>query len=101
MARLRRLFLNLASLAALAATASCGQDTSPTVNIDVIGNAADPFESGARLSPAGQLVRGATADGLVGFDEQGRVIPALADRWIIARCEDEKTDHLTVYQCHR
>ena len=84
MARLRRLYLHLASFAALAATAGCGQDSSPVVNIDVIGTSGDPFESGARLSPAGQLVRSATADGLVGFDEQGRVIPALADRWIIA-----------------
>ncbi len=84
MARPRRLLLTLASLAAIAATASCGQNGSPTVNIDVIGQQGDLFESGARLSPGGQLVRSATADGLVGFDEQGRVIPALADRWIVA-----------------
>lgn len=84
MARMRRLILNLASLAAIAATGSCGQNTSPTVNIDVIGDSADPFQGGARLGLGGQLVRAATTDGLVAFDEQGRVIPALADRWIVA-----------------
>src|SRR6478609_9320576 len=29
------------------------------------------------------LVVAATSDGLVAFDEQGQVIPALADRWIV------------------
>lgn len=30
-----------------------------------------------------QAVRSATAEGFVGLDEQGRVVPALADRWIV------------------
>lgn len=68
----------------MAVTAGCGQDNSSVVNIDVIGEQGDPFENGTRLSLSGQLVRAATADGLVGFDEQGRVIPALADSWIVA-----------------
>lgn len=34
-------------------------------------------------SLADQLTRAATAQGLVAFDEQGRVVPALADRWIV------------------
>jgi hypothetical protein len=38
---------------------------------------------GARLGPAAQLVRAATVEGLVGFDAEGRVVPALADRWIV------------------
>lgn len=49
----------------------------------VVGEPQDAFQSGIRLSTAGQLVRAATAEGLVAFDEQGRVIPALADRWIV------------------
>jgi ABC-type transport system substrate-binding protein len=34
-------------------------------------------------SNAGQLLRGAVADGLVALDAQGQVVPALADRWIV------------------
>lgn len=29
------------------------------------------------------MLRSATVEGLVGFDQQGRVVPALADRWIV------------------
>jgi len=64
-------------------TAGCGGESAPSTAIDVIGATEDPFETGVRLSHAGQLVRAATAEGLVGLDEQGRVIPALADRWIV------------------
>lgn len=49
----------------------------------MIGDPGSPFAGGARLPLAAQLVRSATAEGLVGFDERGRVIPALADRWIV------------------
>lgn len=52
------------------------------VTVAVIGGL--PGSKGA--SPTGypaQLVRGATAEGLVAFDELGRVVPALADRWIV------------------
>lgn len=35
-------------------------------------------ERGAALT-----IRSATVEGLVGLDEQGRVVPALADRWIV------------------
>lgn len=78
-----RLLAPLASLATLALLAGCGTKDDATVDIDVIGAPDDPFESGLRLSLAGQLVRAATSEGLVSFDEQGRVIPALADRWIV------------------
>lgn len=30
-----------------------------------------------------QAIRGATAEGLVGFDAEGQIVPALADRWIV------------------
>ena len=49
----------------------------------MIGDPGSPFSSGPRLPVAAQLVRSATAEGLVAFDDQGRVIPALADRWIV------------------
>ena len=70
-------------LCAAAAVAGCQGKSAAVVDVDVIGTEAAPFESGVRLSPAGQLVRAATSEGLVTLDEQGRVIPALADRWII------------------
>ncbi len=35
------------------------------------------------LSPTSAYVRGATAQGLVAFDAQGRVVPAMAARWIV------------------
>ncbi|MBU6269414.1 MAG: ABC transporter substrate-binding protein [Sphingomonadales bacterium] len=66
------------------AVASCHRGDDGGVRVAVIGDPASPFETGARLSPAAQLVRGATVEGLVAFDEEGRVVPALADRWIVA-----------------
>lgn len=67
----------------LAALAGCGKGNDGELRVAVIGTKAALGESGARLSPAAQLLRGATVEGLVGFDEQGRVVPAMADRWII------------------
>lgn len=59
-----------------------GDDDRP-VEVAVIGPSAGAFASGPRLAPAAQFLRGATIEGLVGFDEQGQVVPALADRWIV------------------
>ncbi|WP_284123712.1 ABC transporter substrate-binding protein [Parerythrobacter aestuarii] len=53
------------------------------VSVAVIGDKDDPFESGNRLSYAGQLVREATSEGLVAMDETGEVVPAIAERWIV------------------
>ena len=39
---------------------------------------------GTRLNYASSTMRAAMAKGLVGLDEQGRVVPALAARWIIS-----------------
>lgn len=67
----------------LAMLAACGSDRNATLDVVAIGDAASPFESGARLSTAAQLLRGATAQGLVALDQQGQVVPGLADRWIV------------------
>lgn len=67
----------------LALISGCGGDSDRAVEVVVLGDPGSPFVTGARLSPAAELVRSATAEGLVGFDEQGRAIPALADRWIV------------------
>jgi peptide/nickel transport system substrate-binding protein/oligopeptide transport system substrate-binding protein len=75
--------VRLGALAALLALSGCSQTSDSAVKVQVIGASTSPFEQGARLSPAAQLVRSATAEGLVGFDAEGRIIPALADRWIV------------------
>lgn len=79
---LRSVFMSLSAMAVLFAAGCAGGDND-TVPIAVIGSAGAPFESGGNLPFAGKLVRGATFEGLTGFDQEGRVIPALADRWII------------------
>lgn len=65
------------------ALAACGREDDRAVEVTVIGEPSAPFATGPRLPLAAQLVRAASAEGLVGFDEQGRVIPAIADRWIV------------------
>jgi len=80
MASRLRLFPVLATALMLS---GCGSGGSQSLDIDVIGRPESPFETGQRLADAGPLVRSATADGLVGFDGGGRVIPAMADRWIV------------------
>ena len=73
----------LAACLALCALEGCAEKAAPTVDFDVVGEDGDPFETGPHLSSAAQLVLAATGEGLVTLDEQGRVIPAVADRWIV------------------
>lgn len=79
----RRLLSTLSGLALALPLAGCDNASDRAVQVAVIGEANSPFVAGGRLPLAAQLVRSATAEGLVGFDERGRVIPALADRWIV------------------
>lgn len=72
----------LALLATLLLASCSGYDNS-ALDVAVVGGPAHPLEEGTRLAPADQLLRAATAEGLVAFDDAGRVIPALADRWIV------------------
>lgn len=65
------------------ALGGCFGDDDRAVQVAVIGPSAAAFAPGPRLPVAAQLFRAATVEGLVGFDEQGRVAPALADRWIV------------------
>jgi len=67
---------------ALLAT-SCGRDGGGALEVAIIGSPQDLFDQGARLSVAGQHVRAATVEGLVGLDAEGQVTTALADRWIV------------------
>ncbi|MCW1383141.1 ABC transporter substrate-binding protein [Novosphingobium sp. KCTC 2891] len=61
----------------------CGRGKEGPLPVALVGDE-DSFQlAGARLSPAAQQLRAATVEGLVGFDSEGRVVPALADRWIV------------------
>lgn len=73
----------LAALVPTGLLSACAGDKDEPLGIVAIGAPSSPFEKGVRLSPAARLVRGATMEGLVGFDEQGQIVPALADRWIV------------------
>jgi peptide/nickel transport system substrate-binding protein/oligopeptide transport system substrate-binding protein len=76
--------LALLSLAALPlALGGCLGGDDRAVRVLVIGDPGSVFAGGPRLPLAAQVLRGASAEGLVGFDEEGRVAPALADRWIV------------------
>lgn len=77
---LRQLFLCLAGALLLT---SCDRTDSSRIDVVVIGEPEDPFQEDGTSNPAARLVRASTAEGLVAFDEQGRVVPALADRWIV------------------
>jgi peptide/nickel transport system substrate-binding protein/oligopeptide transport system substrate-binding protein len=61
----------------------CGSRHDRPLQVDMIGAPAALFQADGQPEGPARLLRSATAEGLVGFDEQGRVIPALADRWIV------------------
>ncbi|QUL37503.1 ABC transporter substrate-binding protein [Erythrobacter sp. JK5] len=73
-------------LPALAAVfvAACGPsgDNGP-VEVAIVGQPENLFETGVRLSPAAQHIRGATVEGLVALDPAGQIVPAIAERWIV------------------
>ena len=54
------------------------------LRVDVIEDSPREISVGhIPLSPASAYLRNATAQGLVAFDAEGRVVPALASRWIV------------------
>jgi len=63
----------------------CGPDRSEgPVDVVIIGEPNSLFQQGIRLSVGAQHVRAATMEGLVALDPAGRIVPAIAERWIIA-----------------
>ena len=64
----------------IALLAACGRGDDRPLEVAVIAEAGI---TSARLPYGARLIRAATVEGLVGFDERGRVIPALADSWIV------------------
>lgn len=73
----------LVLLPLLTVLAACGRGGDRAVEVAVIGTPRDLFATGDRLAPPGELVRAATTQGLVRFDEFGQVVPGLAERWIV------------------
>ena len=63
--------------------AGCSLHDQRDIRILVVDDHAAPFATHGRLPLAAQLVRAATTEGLVTLDAQGRISPALADRWIV------------------
>lgn len=65
------------------ALAACSSGNESALEVAVVQGA--PGEEGSEelTGLSARLARAATVEGLVAFDEQGRVIPALADRWIV------------------
>ena len=81
MASFRRIILALAFALPLA---SCSlSNDAGVIDVAFIGDPDAMFADGLRLSPAAQQVRAATSQGLVRLDENGEVVPGLAERWIV------------------
>ena len=79
---IRRSILTMVAAATLAAC-SQGVDNS-RVEVDIIEDRPRAFAIGTMpLDLGSAYVRAATAQGLVSFDTKGRVVPALANRWIV------------------
>jgi ABC-type oligopeptide transport system substrate-binding subunit len=73
----------LAMLFALTLAACGPRIDNDRLRVDVIENAPRPMAvNRLPLTQASAYLRGATAQGLVGFDAEGRVVPALGARWI-------------------
>ncbi|MFM6931011.1 MAG: ABC transporter substrate-binding protein [Novosphingobium sp.] len=79
----RPVLLHFFICAALAGLSACTSSDEDEIPVAIIADAGNLAETGVRLSDAGRMVRAATTEGLVAFDAEGRVVPALADRWIV------------------
>jgi ABC-type oligopeptide transport system substrate-binding subunit len=73
------------ALLAVATLTACAQGVDNTrIRVDVIEDRPRPFAIGAIPLPVSSAyLRSATAQGLVTFDVNGRIVPALANRWIV------------------
>ncbi|WP_340588588.1 ABC transporter substrate-binding protein [Erythrobacter alti] len=60
----------------------CGSGNDGTLEVALIGSEDVVFSDGIRLSAGAQYVRAATDSGLVSLNENGDVIPALAETWL-------------------
>ena len=77
-------FVRLIALALLVMPlASCFGTGDRPVQVVAIGDPQSLFSADPRMPYAARMLRAATVEGLVGFDEKGNAVPALADRWIV------------------
>lgn len=65
------------------ALAGCSGSAGDEVPVGIIASPETVYADGLALAPAAGTYRAAIADGLVGFDEDARVVPALAESWIV------------------
>lgn len=80
---LRKFALGFACLVSATALAGCDRGGDGALEVAVIAEPDDLLDRGARLGQAAQMIQAATAPGLVALDEQGQVVPAIAERWIV------------------
>lgn len=78
-----RLSGKFALIFALLSLAACGSGRENALPVAVIGSLQGGKDASGRLGYPAQLIRAATAEGLVALDAEGNVVPALADRWIV------------------
>lgn len=73
------------ALLVLTAVTGCSEGVDNTrIRVDIIEDRPRPFAIGATPLPiSSAYLRSATAQGLVTFDTKGRIVPALANRWIV------------------
>lgn len=74
--------LRAAACAVALMLTACGSKDTSTFPLVAIAEQDDTMR-GIDRPLAAQLTRASIAEGLVSFDAQGRVVPALADRWIV------------------
>lgn len=72
-----------AILLAAVGLAACTSSDEDGLDVAIIGEPGELFASGNRLAAPAQLLRAATAQGLVRLDENGEVVPGIAERWIV------------------
>ena len=78
-----RVLLSVALSFAWLPAACSGGGAGDRVDAILIGDDAPLLADGLRLDQPQQVVRAATTEGLVAFDETGQIVPALAERWIV------------------
>lgn len=78
-----RLAASFVMIAALPTLQGCSRHGESATRVAVIGDADTPFGAAARGTLAGAMVNASVGEGLVAFDAEGKVAPALADRWIV------------------
>ncbi len=79
-----RLVSKILAIIVAVSLASCGSGVDDDLTrIAFIGSEDDLQANGLRLAPAAQHLRAATAEGLVGLNAEGEIVPAMAERWIV------------------